>query len=104
MSGDLERDLSAAGAEFEFELRWHDGSELEAESVPPIRAPEMPALAMTVARPDGVVDAHAIGVAAARVAFEDPTPGDDDPESPLQQLKYLWHTLLAYGHDAIRTD
>ncbi len=25
----------------------------------------------------------------------------DSPDSNLQQLKYLWHTLLAFGHDAV---
>lgn len=97
----VERDLSAASEEFGFELRWHEGSELEPDNVPATRAPTMPDLARAVARPDGVVDAHAIGVAAARVSFTEPTAEGDDPSSPLQQLKYLWHTLLAYGHDAV---
>lgn len=98
----VERDLSEASQKFGFELAWHGGSELESDKVPSARAPTMPDLAKKVARPDGVVDAHAIGMAAARITFEDPTPSGDDPESPLQQLKYLWHTLLAYGHDAVR--
>lgn len=98
----VERDLSAAAEQFGFELGWHAGSELDAKEVPPVRAPTMPALARTLARPDGVVDAHAIGVAAARIAFAEPQPTGDDSESPLQQLKYLWHTVLAYGHDAVR--
>lgn len=98
----VERDLAAASQEYRFELVWHGGSELEADKVPPVRAPTIPELAKTVARPDGIVDARSIGAAAALVAFEEPTPAGDDPESPLQQLKYLWHTVLAYGHDAVR--
>ena len=60
----------------------------------------MPALASRVARADGIVDAHAIGVAALEGQFEEPTALGDPHESPRQQLKYLWHTLLAHGRDA----
>ena len=34
--------------------------------------------------------------------YEDPRPLGDPAESTPQQLKYLWHTLLAHGHDAER--
>lgn len=40
---------------------------------------------------------------AAGVRFDEPTEFGDAPESTLQQLKYLWHTLLAYGADAMRS-
>jgi hypothetical protein len=100
-SSSVERDLTAAAERFGFDLAWHCGSELEAERFPDdFRGPSVPRLAQEVARPDGVVDAHAIGVAAARGAFSEPTTGGDAPESPLQQIKYLWHTLLRHGRDA----
>jgi Protein of unknown function (DUF3626) len=63
------------------------------------RGPTMPTLGRAVARPDGVVDAHAIGLRAAKVPYANATPSGDSDDSELQQLKYLWHTLLAHGHD-----
>jgi len=66
------------------------------------RGPTMPPLARRVAREDGVVDACTIGVAARRIEIDRPPPGGDPSDSELQQLKYLWHTVLAHGHDAVR--
>lgn len=60
----------------------------------------MPALADRVARPGHVVHARAIGVAAARLPFVEPARSGDPPRSPEQQLKYLWHTVLAFGRAA----
>lgn len=97
----IEDDLRAAAERYAFPLAWHAGSELHCDQVPEgFRGPTMPVVAREVARSDGVVDAHAIGVRAARVTFAEPTAMGDAHESDLQQLKYLWHTLLAYGHDA----
>lgn len=97
---DVERDLSAAASRYGVALRWHQGSELAAAAVPPdFRGPTVVGWARRVARPDGMVDARAIGVAAPR-AVADPRPGGDEPESVLQQLKYLWHAAFALGHDA----
>ncbi|MEQ1698619.1 MAG: DUF3626 domain-containing protein [Ilumatobacteraceae bacterium] len=98
---DVDRDLAAAAARGGFELAWHRGSELAVDDVPDdFRGPTMPGLARRVAGPSGVVDARAIGLAAATHGYGEPTPLGDPPESPLQQLKYLWHTLLHHGHDA----
>ena len=97
---DVERDLALAADRHGFELRWNPGSELALDDVPTdLRGPSMPALAACVARPHGVLDARAIGAAAPR-AVTDPAAGGDPPDSLLQQLKYLWHTLYALGHDA----
>ena len=96
----VEEDLRAAAERYGFSLTWHTGSQLHVDEVPDdFRGPAMPALARAVARPDGVVDAHAIGVRAARLPFAEPTETGDPHESDLQQLKYLWHTVLAHGHD-----
>lgn len=98
---DVEQHLATAAARHGFELVWHRGSELAVADVPDhFRGPSMPALARRVAGSRGVVHASAIGIAASEHPYEDPTPLGDPPESPSQQLKYLWHTLLAYGHDA----
>ena len=97
----VEEDLHAAAARYGFLLTWHAGSELHLDEVPDdFRGRTMPALAAEVARPDGVIDAHAIGVRAANLRYAEPTEMGDPHDSDLQQLKYLWHTLLAYGHDA----
>ena len=99
---DVEHDLAAAAERHGFELRWHRGSELAVDDVPvDFRGPTMPDLARRVARADAVVDARAIGTAARRIRAGRPLPGGDPPESELQQLKYLWHTLLAHGRDAV---
>ena len=98
----VEQDLAAAAARYGFELAWHRGSELAVDDVPDdFRGPTMRALARRVAGANGIIDARAIGVTAAEHPYEEPTPLGDPPESARQQLKYLWHTLLARGHDAV---
>lgn len=98
----VETDLTVASQRDGFEIRWHTGSELDAADVPEdFRGPAMPELARQVARPDGIVDAAAIGVAAAEENFEEPSADGDPAQSPTQQLKRLWHTVLAFGHDAV---
>ncbi len=93
--------LTRAGLRWGVDLRWHRGSELSVGAVPDdFRGPTMPSLARRVARSDGIVDARAIGLASAEATFEEPTTAGDPPESMLQQLKYLWHTVLAFGSDA----
>ncbi len=97
----VEEDLHAAAVRYGFLLKWHAGSELHVDEVPDdFRGSKMPTLATEVARPDGVIDAHAIGVRAANLSYAEPIAMGDPYDSDLQQLKYLWHTLLAYGHDA----
>lgn len=94
-------DLSTAAERFGFALTWHCGSEISIEDVPnDFRGPTMPPLARQVSDSDGLVHARAIGIAAAHVRHEDPGPFGDPPESALQQLKYLWHTVVAHGRDA----
>ncbi len=98
---DVEREISRAAERFGFDVAWHRGSELAVDAVPDdFRGPTMPTLARAVAGADAIVHARAIGIAAAREVFEDPNPAGDSPETALQQLKYLWHTVLAHGRDA----
>lgn len=98
---DVEHALAAAADRHGFDLAWHAGSELDVSEVPAdFRGPTMPSLALAVTRPGHILHARAIGAAALQHPYDEPTRVGDPPESPLQQLKYLWHTLLAYGHDA----
>ena len=60
----------------------------------------MPDVGARVARADGIVDARSIGVAARAIRFLEMRTTGDPPESEAQQLKYLWHALLAFGSDA----
>ncbi|MEO7405204.1 MAG: DUF3626 domain-containing protein [Burkholderiales bacterium] len=100
---DTEGDIAAAASRYGFEMRWHGGSRLAVDDVPhDFRGPTMPPLARRVAHRDGIIDARAIGIAARQVEVDRPPPGGDPPQSALQQLKYLWHTVLAFGHDAVR--
>jgi hypothetical protein len=101
----VEEDLSAASDRYDFLLRWHGGSEIHADDVPDdFRGPTMPILARQVARADGFVDADRIGRAVTTLEFGEPTITGDPPESKLQQLKYLWHTVLAHGTDVASVD
>jgi hypothetical protein len=98
----VERDLSKAADRYGFRLDWHDGSELVADAVPPeFRGPTVAELGRRIARADGLLDAFTIGCAAPGAPLGPPTAEGDPPESDLQQLKYLWHALLAFGHDAV---
>ena len=97
---DVDRDLTNAAKLYGCKLSWHVGSVLAVNSVPnDFRGPTMSAVARRVAGPEETISAHAIGLAASRERFDEPTPLGDSPDSILQQLKYLWHTLLAHGHD-----
>lgn len=92
--------LAEAADRYGFVLSWHRGSELAAVDVPAdFRGPNMPALAEEVARPDGVLDAATLGRWAARIPWSEPEPDGDPAEGPRQQIKYLWHCLLRFGHD-----
>lgn len=101
-SSSVQLHLEAASERFGFDLAWHRGSRLLVADVPSdFRGEGMPALAAQVAGPDGVVDARRIGDAAMAIPTGDPTPDGDAEDSDRQQLKYLWHTLLAWGTDAV---
>jgi hypothetical protein len=79
-------------------IHWHSGFALPVSEVPrDFRGPTMPSLAARVAA-DGVVDAHAIGLAAG-VLKRDPDSWSDrgSYDAVLQELKLLWHVLVRYG-------
>ena len=98
----VDGDLSQAAVRYGFRLDWHDGSELVADTIPPeFRGPTVAELGRRIARADGLLDASMIGCAAQGTRLGPPFAEGDPPESDLQQLKYLWHALLAFGHDAV---
>lgn len=97
--------LGLAADRFDLEFGWHGGSELSIDQVPDdFRGPTMPELARGIADSSGMVDARVIGEAAAAETFEEPSPEGDPPESTVQQLKCLWHTVLAHGQDAKQSE
>ena len=84
------------------EMAWHGGSQLAVDDVPDdFRGETMTALAREVAGPNSFINAHSIGVAARSIAVTPMQPGGDSHDSRAQQLKYLWHTLLARGSDVV---
>ena len=60
----------------------------------------MPDVGRWAARADWIVDARSIGEAASAIESPEMRISGDPPESEAQQLKHLWHTLLALGSDA----
>ena len=64
------------------------------------RGLKMPELGRRGARPDGIIDAHSLGQVARSVTSGPPLVGGDPADSDIQQVKYLWHTLLVFGRDA----
>jgi len=82
-----------------FALQWHCGFQLPVRDVPDdFRDPPMPRLAQRIAGMDGILDAAAIGRAAASL--------HQQPElwhewgsylATLQLLRQLWHVLVHYG-------
>ena len=97
---EISADLELSARRYGFKLEWHVGSALHVADVPAdFRGPTMPALARQVAGSHDIVDAHRIGASASMIQPTPPLPEGDSDDSPAQQLKYLWHTVLAHGTD-----
>lgn len=95
---DVERDLHDAAERGGFDLDWNEGSMLRPDSIDPgFRGPDMALLARSVARPDGLVDAAAIGRALADMAYTEPSASGDADDSHLQRFKKLWQCCLVFG-------
>ena len=79
-------------------LKWHAGFCMHADDVPAnFRGPAMMSLARRVAI-GGLIDAHAIGKAAASVRNGCATWRDrGSRDAVLQELKRLWHVLVHHG-------
>ena len=97
---DIHQAVTELSARYDIRVHWHAGSELAVERVPTdFRGPTMPDVGARAARADGVIDARSIGVTARAIRLPDMQSSGDPPESEVQQLKDLWHTLLAFGSD-----
>lgn len=97
---DVHRAVADASQRYDVDVEWHAGSELAVDRIPvDFRGPTMPDVGRRAARTDGVVDARSIGLAARAISLPEMQISGDPPESDAQQLKYLWHTLLALGSD-----
>lgn len=98
---DIDQAIAHLRDRYYVNVEWHAGSELRVDQIPAdFRGPTMPDVGAGAARADGIVDAHSIGVAARNLRPLEMQTSGDPPESEAQQLKYLWHTLLAFGSDA----
>lgn len=104
LATDIDRAVTELSGRYDVGIDWHDGSELAVGQIPTdFRGPTMPEVGRRAARADGIVDAHSLGVTARAIRLPDMQISGDPPESDAQQLKYLWHTLLALGTDASPT-
>jgi hypothetical protein len=100
-SSDIEATLRRAASRYDFDLSFHGGSEVSPSDIPDeFRGRSVVDLARRVARPDGIVDAACLGRFARSIETGNPTAMGDPPSSDLQQVKYLWHAVVALGHDA----
>jgi Protein of unknown function (DUF3626) len=93
--------LAKAASSAGIALEYHTGFDLSPSDVDDdFRGPEVPPLAAHVCALYGVkvFDAEIIG-RAARSVVEEPAAWASfgPPEEVLQLIKYLWHTLVAYG-------
>ena len=100
---DIERDIEEAASRYGFEVAWNEGSELDPVDIDPdFRGSDMQCLARSTARPDGLVDAAAIGRELDDLSFTPPSVSGDPEESPLQRYKKLWHCCLRFGRPHTR--
>jgi hypothetical protein len=97
-NSDIERDIEEAGSRYGFGVAWNEGSEMDPERIDPdFRGRDIKRLARGTARPDGLVDAAAIGRALDDVSFTPPSVSGDPETSPRQRYKKLWHCCLRFG-------
>lgn len=95
---DVENDTKNAAMRYGFDVGWTEGSEVAPDAIDPtFRGSELRSIARRTARSEGIVDASAIGVPLAMLAFTAPTQQGDSEESELQRYKKLWHCCLKYG-------
>lgn len=101
---DVHHAVNHLSERYDVKVEWHAGSELAVDRIPTdFRGPTMPDVGARAVRTDGVIDARSIGVTARAIRLPEMRTSGDPPESEAQQLKYLWHTLLAFGSDAAPT-
>ncbi len=100
-STDVAATFRTAAHRYDFELTFHRGSEVLASDIPNyFRGRTIVDLARRVSRPDGIVDAACLGQWAQSIEPGRPSKTGDPQDSELQQVKYLWHAVLALGRDS----
>ncbi|MCL1066026.1 DUF3626 domain-containing protein [Shewanella olleyana] len=95
---DIGEVMNALCSEYDIELLWHQGYQLNVESVPTdFRGATMPELAKVIAR-DNIINAQIIG-RAAQVLAESPVSWSQRGKQAqqIQQLKLMWHVLVKFG-------
>ena len=94
------RTLADIAHKYRFDLQWHRGFRLAVREVPDdFRGPQVPLLAAHIAGADGVIDAAAIGRAAASLHRNpEEWSGWGDSFDSLRLLRQLWHVLVHFGH------
>jgi len=98
---EVEDELLQASEQFDFNLGWHEGSELRPDEIPDnFRGPNIVELAHRTVGSSGLIDAATIGRALKTFPFTPPRPSGDPDSSHLQQYKKLWHCCLALGQPA----
>lgn len=92
---EYEKNLTALCEKCEIELIWNKGRQLSIDAVPDyFRGNTMPLLARQIAV-DQTVNAYTL--AKAEQQYQQALQDHKLFEQQLQQLKYLWHTLVKYG-------
>jgi hypothetical protein len=91
--------LRELAAKYGFPLHWHRGFRLPVREVPEdFRGPAVPLLAARIDCPDGILDAAAIGRAAASFHREPERWRDlGNHTQLLQYFRQIWHVLVHYG-------
>ena len=90
--------MAALCQEYDIELLWHHGYELNADSVPKdFRGASMPEVAQSISE-DGLVNASIIGKAAVALTLKPMSWSERGKQAQqLQQLKLMWHMLVKFG-------
>lgn len=83
-------------------IEWHKGSVLSFESIPSdFRETTTPLLGARITREfssDGLLSAAVLGQAARSVVYEPERWADwADPVQTLQDIKYVWHSIVEFG-------
>lgn len=82
------------------ELFWNEGRELEVKNIPAnFRGSEMPTIAREIAV-NNRINAYVLGLAERR--YKEEIKDEEIRQDKNQQLKYLWHTLIKYGHPIVK--
>jgi hypothetical protein len=93
------RILEQICSKYSIELFWHMGFTLSVDEVPEdFRGPAMPSMAKRIAKKNKYIHASIIGSAAFDYKKNPSSWENTSKIGVLQELKYLWHVLVKFGH------